>query len=169
MAGVSMTDGIKGRTDAVDATAGNLGENLVSFVTSNTNTGATGVTYDATTLTLSAGDYNVYGSFSLLANGATFTSTDLRFGIHPTTATGGVFGITQTEAIGVIPTTFTDITLPTPVVRVKYDGTTMTVYDSAAGTTYSGTSGVIRLTARVAAYSAGQPVYRCVLRADRRQ
>lgn len=169
MAGVSFPDGIKGRTDAADASSGNLGENLAAFVSTNTSTAATGVTFDATTITLSAGDYNVYGSFGLLANGATFTTTDLRVAVQATTATGGTFVTSQSEIIGVLPTTFTDIVLNTPVVRVKYDGTTMTIYDIAAGTTFGGTGGVIRMTARVASFSAGSPQYRCFLKADRRQ
>jgi len=144
-------DGITGTTTNDSANTGIVGEIVSASVTSNTNTGATGAGFTATSLSLTAGDWDVSGLLQINSAGATFTSTDFYVGI--TTTAGGGAGLTSvnsSEITGTLPLTFGKVPLIPPVVRMSLASTT-TVY----------------LNGYVSVYTAGQPVYICSMRARR--
>jgi hypothetical protein len=67
------TGGIKGKTGGTDATAGNVGEYIESVV-GPTNFPGTGTFGDLTSITLTAGDWDVTFQFEAVDNGATVPS-----------------------------------------------------------------------------------------------
>lgn len=144
---------IQGTTTNDNASTGNVGEYLESLVTTATNTGASGVISDATSLSLTAGDWDISALVEFKRNGATFTSTDLEIGITTTagnSATGLVNGSNYVYAIQAVPTTFTALPMHVPVYRVSIASTT-TFY----------------LKMFVDVYTAGTPQYHCRLSARR--
>lgn len=155
----------KGTTANDSASAGYIGEYIESNVTSDTSTPASGAFGDATTITLTAGDWDVSGCVWFLRNGATYTVADflaLVLGVAGDSQTGTVYGANGVENQGVAGLTFTQFGICTPVVRVTSDGTNL--YNM--GTTTS-SSQVIRLKLYPGTYSAGTPKYRCGFRARR--
>ena len=134
---------IGGTTTNDNAASGVVGEYVSASVTSNTNTGASATGFTATSISLTAGDWDVSGILQINSGGATFTSTDFYVGI--TTTAGGGAGLTSVnsaEITGTLPLTFGKVPLIPPVVRMSLASTT-TVY----------------LNGYVSIYTAGQPVY----------
>lgn len=160
------TPNIVGTVTNNNASAGSVGELLEGSVTTDTNTGATGVFFDATTITLTAGDWDVWGSFYCDRAGATFTSLDLEVGIWGASG-NSTTGLKKAQnfrvfAVGATLLTYGTISVDTTITRVQSDGTNLYI----CGTTTS-SSQVVRLKAQVATYSAGQPTYQAYLRARR--
>lgn len=126
------------------AAASYIGEYIESLVSSPTNTGATNVAYNVTSISLTAGDWDVSGIIDFFRNGATFTSVDLYTAISPTSGnsfSGETNGVNANEfSVAAALLTFSQITLTIPTFRVSLSGTT-TYY----------------LKGYVNAYTAGQP------------
>jgi hypothetical protein len=163
--GLVSASGLKGTATNDNAPAGYVGEYKESKVTAGTSVGTTGQYFDATSLTLTAGDWDVSGFAYFTRNGATFASTDIELGISGTTgnsATGLVSGVTLNPLVATIPTSFTGTGVATPVVRVQSDGTNLYIN----GSTISSTQ-VVYLKGYCASYSAATPQYTCILRARR--
>ncbi len=114
--------------DAADA--GYIGEYIESVVGSTT-VGTTGQNFDLTSITLTAGDWDVSGECEYNSNGATFTSfVDLRLGISTTAGndlTGLTRGSNQNICQSSLPLTFGLFTLTQIPYRMSLT-TSTTVY-----------------------------------------
>lgn len=163
---VSRTGGnLPGKIDGVATSAGYIGQVLESQVSAYTGTAASGVYADATTLTLTAGTWEVTACLQLARNGANFTSTNFVFGLTPqvgNSSSGLNSGVTCADVGGVEPTGFSSTTLHSPALIVYSNGTDLTVNAS----TFAGTQ-VIRAKAFVSVFTTGAPQYKCSLRAKR--
>lgn len=119
---------IHGTNTNDNASAGYIGEQMESTVTTSINTGTSGAYFDVTSLSLTAGDWDVFGLVEFIRNAATFTSTDILMGIGTATgnnASGLTNGTTLNEWGGtIIPVTFTNFALTIGMVRVSITGTT---------------------------------------------
>lgn len=147
------------------AAAGNVGEELVSRITSTSAAGADATYFVATSLVLTAGCWDVIGSIEYQANGATFSAVNAEVGVSRfsgSTSTGLVRGDTRCVWNSVVPITFSAFTAVLHTVRVYCDGTNLTVGGQAAGV---GTT--LYLKGRISSFSAGQPDYLANLRAVR--
>jgi hypothetical protein len=94
---------IKGTTTNDNATAGFYGESVRSSVPTNLNAGTSAEWTDLTSISLTAGDWLIFGSYNFALNGATVTG--LEIGISTTSgnsATGLVNG--DNEQVPFIPT-----------------------------------------------------------------
>lgn len=147
---------IQGITDASSAALGVVGEYLESTVISATNTGATGAYFDATSLSLTAGDWDVTGIIYYTRNSATMSSLDTICGISTTSgnsASGLVAGVNvieQNHGPTNPPSAWGQWALSIPNYRVNI----------ASTTTYY-------LKGLIAAFSVGTPQYTCRLSARR--
>lgn len=126
---------LTGVTNASDASAGVVGEYLT-----NTTSGTaivTGTAVNATSLVLTAGDWDVDGAVSFIPNGASFTV--LNGGINTVSATNPVFPNRFQYALA-----FTSATqyIPTTMRRVSVSATT-TVYLIAQATFTGGTGSTV--------------------------
>ncbi len=143
----------KGTAAADNAATGYIGEQTDNLLSVGNIPGLTGAYGDVATLNLTAGDWEVSGMCILIRNGATFTSTDIRLGIFSSTSqVDSVGGENESQFIAVFPITFTRLALVVPPVRVKSNGTDLTV----VGVTTSSTQ-VIRLRLYVDAFTGGPP------------
>ncbi len=137
-----------------DAASGRQGEYLESLVSSLTSVGATNTYSDATSLTLTAGDWDISAFVVVGSAGATFTSVDIEMGISTTSGnsgTGLVNGINYAVfSIGTNLLSFGGIPLNVPSYRVSLSGST-TFYQKLF----------------VDHYTAGNPKYQCRLSARR--
>lgn len=124
----SSTVGIKGTVAADSAQAGSWGE-YASNTTSGTSL-ATGVTNNCTSVSLTAGDWDVSATFQFTAGGTT-TITNEYAGVSTTSATVGALG-TFVLNDNTFPTGAPTNTA-TPIVRVNVSSTT-TVYAVAQAT-----------------------------------
>jgi hypothetical protein len=154
-----------GTSTSDTASAGNVGEEKVSRITTSTNTGASAAYFDATSLAMSAGTWDVKAAVEFSANTGVFTSVVSDLGISLTTgnsSTGLVTGDTRFMQNSSVPIAFTAFTMWLPTIRVYSDGTNMTVggQSSAAGTT-------LYLKARISVFTSGQPQYRAYIQAVR--
>lgn len=97
------TDGqYPGTTTNDAATAGNIGENFRSIVSTYTNYTTTATYQNITSITLPAGDYEISAQFTFSSNGATITAaSDAIFVISTTTASAS--GSIEGESIAYIP------------------------------------------------------------------
>ena len=129
---------------------GTVGSEIISRVTSNTSVGTSAQYFDMTSITLTAGSWDVSGYALIRQNGATFTSTDFQIGVGTVTGNDstGIAAADAPEFALVAPTTFTKfgITLPPQRITVTSD----TVY---------------YLKGFVSVYTAGTPQYNCRFRA----
>jgi len=135
------------------ASAGYVGEYISSIISANTSVGTSGQMFDLTSISLTAGDWDVSGLVLYKRNGATFTSTDLELGLSTTSGnsfTGLVYGSNALDNIDVVPTTFNTTSLSLPAVRISISSTT---------THY--------LKGYVATYTSGTPQYICRVSARR--
>lgn len=118
----SQTNGIVGTTTNNNANAGSVGEYV-----DNTGTGValtSGVSANITSISLTAGDWDVSGTLQTVPAGAT-TTQSITVGISTTSATLGAFS-TLTQISSAIPAGSGSAT-PTPIVRLSLASTT-TVY-----------------------------------------
>lgn len=120
---------IQGTNTNDSAAAGYIGEVISSQVTGNNNVGATATSFDLTSITLSAGDWEVWGSCRYSRNGATFSATELQLwiGLTSANAAGTTAGIERTVESDSIPTTFSTMSLNVTPIRHSVTGST-TVY-----------------------------------------
>ncbi|MGN6657079.1 MAG: beta strand repeat-containing protein [Rhodanobacter sp.] len=129
----STTSGIVGTTAADNASAGSVGE----FQTANTsNTSLTTATpANATSISLSAGDWEVWGVVQFNP-GATTAPTNFQAGVNTASATFG--GYANNHIISAAFSSNFQGVIPTPVVRINVS-TTTTVYLVAQVNFSSGT------------------------------
>jgi hypothetical protein len=143
----------KGTTTNDSATAGNVGEIITANVLTSTNVGGASSEYwDASSLALTAGDWDLTGHIVWYANGATFTSTYFQTGMGSVTGNSGS-GMDAANSVvdsGAVPTTFATFSQVMPTVRVSL---------STAATRY--------LKGYFTTTTAGTPQYRCSFRARR--
>jgi len=137
----SSTNGIVGTTTNDNANAGSVGEYLTN-TTAGTSL-STGVVANATSVSLTAGDWDVEGVV-LFAAAAGTTVSDIVAGVSMTSATVGAFG-SYTE----IQTSFTTAasqTICTPVTRISLSApaTAFTVARSNFGVSTMTVTGFIR-------------------------
>lgn len=140
---------IRGTITNDNASAGEYGEYKETLASTAGNVGTSGTVFDATSINLSSGDYNLSGSIIFRRNGATFTSTDLEIGISTTSgnsATGLVNNSNYFYDVGETPTAFTYHTLSIPSYRVSLAGST-TYYLKALVDVY--TVGTPQYTAKI--------------------
>lgn len=124
----SSTNGIVGTTTNDNANAGSVGEYLTNTTsgTSLTNN----VTANATSVSLTAGDWDVTGTAVFIA-GATTTIQALDIGVNTTSATLGGLGTANNY---ILPfTTGTTSSVSAPVVRITLTTTTTVFLVVAAG------------------------------------
>lgn len=160
------TPNIVGTVTNNNAAAGSVGELIEGSVTTDTNIGATNVWFDATTATLTAGDWDVWGCVWCDRAGATFSSLTYSIGIwgasgNSTTGAKKAQNFFEFDA-GVALLTFGTTCINSTITRVQSDGTNLYI----CGTTTS-SSQVVRLKAYFYNYTAGQPTYQAYIRARR--
>ncbi len=159
---------IYGVQDAItnDATAGTYGEYTDSAVTTATNFPANNVAADATTITISAGDWDVFAELMFIGNSSVFAGgfeVDTWIaGASGNSTTGQVEGSNFVIYQPGVTTVPSRLPISLPIVRVKSNGTDILI----AGTTTS-SSQVVRLKILPSGLSAGTPQYKCILRARR--
>lgn len=151
--GTSTTLQIKGTATNDAASTGWVGEEVKSEVTSDQNISSSATFFDMTSITLTAGDWDIEGAAVIIRSGATFTATDFFVGVGTasgTSSTGTTLPVNSHYQTDVCPTSFTRYMANAPTTRVSISGST-TYY----------------LKGFIGNFSAGTPVYRCVLRARR--
>ncbi len=166
---VSQTTGgvsLLGTNTNDSASAGYDGEYKEAKTTSGANTGASAAYFDAQSITLTAGDWDVDGVIIISRNGATFTAVEFVCGISGTTgnsATGLVNPVTSIDDnYGAANLTFGNLTLYSPKVRVQSDGTNLYIN----GATIS-SSQVVYLKGFSSTFTGGPSQYTSFLRARR--
>ena len=163
--GLVSLNGLTGNTTGNAIASGYVGEVLSATVSSATSTGATGVYFDAVTLPLIAGTWEITGYYRLIKNTAVFSFIKQELALITATGnsvTGGVDNVNyQVMTDGGLATAFTSNAFALPNVRVYCDGTNITV----AGSTTSGTT--LRLKALTYNYTSGQPQYTAAIKAVR--
>jgi hypothetical protein len=134
------------------AAAGNVGEYIESVT--NGNCAATGVIFDATSISLTPGDWDVTGVIYYTPNGATFPSfADFILGISQTSGNSSTGLVNGSNVINVTApglSTFTQMTVVVPSYRQSLSATT-TIY----------------LKGLIATYSGATPTYSCRISARR--
>lgn len=142
----------KGTVTNDSAAAGYFGEYKEIRTVASNNAGTSSQFFDANSILLSAGDWDVWAVITFVRNGATVTGS-LGTGISGTTGnsgTGLTIPTTQNDCNGNYTAAFTNFNMETPVVRVQSDGTNLyldgttitsvqTVYHKAY-ITYTGTA-----------------------------
>lgn len=157
----------KGTGTNDNAAAGYIGEYIESRSSTFSNVGSTGVYWDAGSITLSAGDWDVSGSIIYKRNGATFASTDMEVGISSyatTTTTDLQDGYNFMYNGASAPVTFSFHPLNVGPVRVQSDGTNLYI----AGNTHSSVQ-IVYLKAFISSYSVATPTYTYSIVARRRR
>jgi hypothetical protein len=122
---ITATGGIVGSDGTADATAGNVGQYVSSVVSSLTSGAASGVWNDMTSISLTAGDWDITGYGSWHANSATGI-TRCALGIS-TTSGNNSSGLTQGNNMFDTPTApngSADLSMAIPVYRVRVSSTT---------------------------------------------
>src|SRR5262249_43762211 len=144
--------GIAGSTTGAAIPATYVGQYLESFNDTSVTAGATGAWNAVGTLTLTAGEWDVWGQVLFLRNSATFSSVDCQVGISGApTSTAPTEPLVTTRNLGQYGSqlnTFTNFTLATPIVRVSSNGTDIVV----SGVTTAGTQ-IINLKSNTQSYS----------------
>jgi hypothetical protein len=136
----SQTSGIVGTTTNNSANAGSVGEYVSSQVTSPT-TGLTSATAtNVTSISLTAGDWDVHGSF-LIGPAATTIVTTIIGAISTTSATFPGLGTGYVTYLTVTHPAGNNVGFPVPSIRVSVASTT-TVYLVAQATFTISTAGV---------------------------
>jgi hypothetical protein len=165
MGGLTLTSGVRGTTTDDNATAGYVGEQIISTVGATSFT--TNQTFNATSINLSAaGDYEVSAYAQIVKFTDTFTATDFELGISNVSGdfqTRLVLGDTFLIWADAFPTSFTYAALPFGTIRVTSDGINLAVGNQAeaAGTT-------LYLKLYINTRSSGTAArYYCTLRARR--
>lgn len=156
----------KGTVANDDASSGYIGE-YKEQKNSSQNWHASGTWADLASMTLTAGDWDVWGEVNWMGVGTTLSGglIDLEaaiLGASGSSTTGIVFGHNASIIYQVGIGGSGQISLSTPIVRVTSDGTHL----YSLGTTTS-SSQVIRLKAQLASWSGTTPQYNSILRARR--
>jgi len=142
---------IKGTNTNNDATAGYVGQRVVSVVATQ-SVGTTGNYFDITSISLTAGDWDVSGVCNYRRNGSTMSSSNFELGISiysGNVSTGLVHGDTLMLEYNGASTTFSHKSMSLPVVRMSLSATT-TVYLKGVISAYSGATPQVdgRISAR---------------------
>jgi hypothetical protein len=144
----TLTGGIVGTVAGGNATAGNVGQYVETTVTTATNWATSGQYGDATSISLTAGDWDVTFILTASRNGATFNEAVA--GISQTAGNSSTGLTTGTNQIlGPGPVATSDSNLIVPNFRINLTSTT-TIYGKISGT-----------------YTVATPQYRCRLSARR--
>lgn len=144
---------VRGTTTNDNAPAGFVGEYIESVISTYTNLpGASNVWGNLTSISLTAGDWDVTGAMNWIVNGSTITSgidlTEMAISVNSgATTTDQVQGSNQLSVL--VPTTLTDRFAIVPSYRISIASTT-TVY--------------LKL---ISTYSVASPQYKCRLSARR--
>jgi hypothetical protein len=162
--GLVSANGLKGVATNSAAPTGYVGEYL-EVKASAASVGTTAQYFDAGTLTLTAGDWDVSAMIVYDRNGATLTSPYIEVGVSTVSgnsSSGLVTGVTK--LISELPTAAVPdyMTGTLPTVRVQNDGTNLYIN----GGTLSSTQ-IIYLKGYIQTYSAATPKYNAILRARR--
>lgn len=121
--GQLITNNIVATSTNDNATAGDMGETKSSDISSATNTPATTVRGDLTSISLTAGDWIVSGYVYFALNGATCTAVEAAISSSSGDTTAGTtFGITRID--GYPPTGNTGNTIYIGPVRISLSSTT---------------------------------------------
>ncbi len=146
------------------ASAGNIGEYKESKLTSLTNVPASAQFFDARSLTLTAGDWDVVGGMTYARSGATVATPDYLCGISTTTGNSGTNLVKPTTAYEMNTTdaTSAEFWITSPLVRVQSDGTNLYFDGNTATSTQ-----VIFLKGYYGTFSVGNVQYRAFIRARR--
>ncbi len=150
---------------ADNAAAGNVGEYKTDY-TALTNIATSGAWFDAASILLTAGDWDLYGAITYRRNGATVTALDFGAGISGTTgnsATG--LGVGTVLEPNPTDTTTTEWVLASPLVRVQSDGSNLYIVKADQTITTLGQS--VYLKGMFATISSGTVQYNAYLRARR--
>jgi hypothetical protein len=137
----SSTSGVIGTTTNDNAASGSVGEFVSSIVADNTVSLTTATNTDATSISLTAGDWDVWGNVSLNGNGSTVVTTTLGW-ISSTSATLPASNIyaTQLYAVaGALVYSVSPQSFCVPSRRFSLSGTT-TIYLSARSVFTTSTS-----------------------------
>ena len=113
-----------GTTTNNDASAGQVGEYVVSTIASSGTSLTTGSYVNVTSISLTAGDWDINGICSFTSPGSPVISY-LNWGSSLTSATAGVNGAISSYTGGSVNTV--DFSLPFPTFRYSLSGTT-TIY-----------------------------------------
>lgn len=155
---------IKGTTLGTSVAAGFVGQYLES-ATALTNVAANNTAASATTLTLTAGDWDCQYTATISANNATFTSAfDAEIWISSTTGnsfTGYSEAVTGVENKQVVPLGTAFVPMSTPIVRVQSDGTNFIINGASVAQT------VLQGKMALTNYTSGNPQYAALLRCRR--
>lgn len=129
-----QTVGITGTTTNNNANAGAIGEYIVSTIATGSSVAlTTNVTANVTSISLTAGDWDVTGAVDFTF-GATTSYTNLIGSVSTTTGTiGGQDSKFDFETPAAVPTAGADSTFSVPTVRFSLSGTT-TIFLVAQGT-----------------------------------
>ncbi len=158
------TKGIVGTTAIDDAAASYVGE-YKETSTGTSSVATSGAYFDAASITLTAGDWDVSGVILYSRNSATLTSTDYLVGISSyatTTANDLTQPANAQEFIGLAPTNFTLLVANIGPVRVQSNGSDLKV----AGTTHTGVQ-VINLKGNIGVITVGTVQFKAFIRARR--
>ena len=121
----STTSGIVGTTAGDNANAGSVGEYISSTVSTGSNP-TSGTTFNITSISLTAGDWDVSGLGSLNMNTGTIV-TNFQVGISTTSATIQNQLTGNTTYLAATLGTASAVALPSPNVRINIS-TTTTIY-----------------------------------------
>lgn len=140
------TKGIKGTTTNDNAAALNVGEYVSSTVALTNVTAGSGTYFDVTSITLTAGDWDIACNFNVLRNAATFTALNFQTGATTTTGAAST-GLVDGDNLGILNvgaslTTFGEMSVSVPAFRVSLSATT-----------------VYYMKGFLATYTAGTPQY----------
>jgi hypothetical protein len=122
---ITATGGIVGSDGTADATSGNVGQYVSSSVSALSSGAGSGVWNDMTSISLTAGDWDISAIASWHANSASGI-TRCAMGIS-TTSGNSSSGMTQGNNLCELPTAPTsaaDVTLTVPAYRVRVSATT---------------------------------------------
>jgi hypothetical protein len=142
----------RGAPNNSSAPAGYIGEVIASSVTSAASCGASGTYWDATSIELTAGEWDITGIVQLNVGTASMSTLTFEIGVSTTSgnATTGLTAGTNYLIYSNLYSAFSNLGLVLPSYRVQLSSTT-THYLKV----YSGTR------------SSGTPTYTCILRARR--
>lgn len=144
----TVTGGIVGTTAAGNATAGNLGEYVESVISTDANLpAANGVWGDATSISLTAGDWDVCAMLLLAGQSGTTTAGDIGIGTASGTSTTGLVLGSNWNQFQFIALNGSRASATIPPYRVNISGTT-TYYLKVRGTFTSTPTYTCRFSAR---------------------
>lgn len=122
------TKGVKGTTTNDNAAALNVGEYVSSVIALTNIAVASGTYFDVTSISLTAGDWDISVNFNILRNAATFTALNFQTGATTTTGASST-GLVDGDNLGIMNvgaslTTFGEMSIAVPGFRVSLGSTT---------------------------------------------